>query len=507
MEIELKFQVPAAHRKPLARAMAHPGSRQLRLQAQYFDTAERALARAGLALRVRREGRRWVQTLKGAGDGLFRRLEHEVPLAVPAGVVPQADPARHDGTPAGDALRRALGAAPLVPTYGTAITRRLRLLSAPRARPDPAGPPQESGKVAGPHFPEKAGRQQVEVALDLGFLLGSGRKAPVHEIEFELKAGMADGLLRLADTWVGRYGLVLDTRTKAERGDLLARGEAVGPARKAAAQALPPDAGGDAALRAIVGNCLQQILGNASEVAHGPYEAEHIHQLRVGLRRLRSVLRELAALSPQVDPAWAGALEALFRQLGAARDRDALAQRLLPALRAAGAGPLTLPPADDAPAPPQLLAAPATTRLWLALLGFASGAAIPDAPFAPQAAARLARLHRQVRRDAARFDKLDDEHRHRLRKRLKRLRYLCEFAAPCFSGKAVRAYLKRVAPAQEALGEFNDVCVARALLQPPAAAGDAQAMYALGWLAHEHADAVRRCRAPLAALRKAEPFW
>ncbi|MBN8509360.1 MAG: CHAD domain-containing protein, partial [Burkholderiales bacterium] len=125
----------------------------------------------------------------------------------------------------------------------------------------------------------------------------------------------------------------------------------------------------------------------------------------------------------------------------------------------------------------------------------------------PQAAARLARLHRQVRRDAARFDKLDDVHRHRLRKRLKRLRYLCEFAAPCFRGKAVRAYLKRVAPAQEALGEFNDVCVARALLQPASAAGDAQAMYALGWLAHEHADAVRRCRAPLAALRKAEPFW
>lgn len=481
MEIELKFQVPAAHRTALARAMVPPGSRQIRLQAQYFETAGRALARAGLALRVRREGRRWVQTLKGAGDGLFQRLEHEVVLTVPAGVVPQADPARHDGTPAGAALRSALGGAPLVPACGTAITRGLRLV--------------------------QAGRQQVEVALDRGFLLGSGRKAPVHELEFELKAGTADGLLRLADTWVGRYGLVLDTRTKAERGDRLARGEAVGPARKAAAQALPPDAGGDAALRAIVGNCLQQILGNASEVAHGPYEPEHIHQLRVGLRRLRSVLRELAALSPAVDPAWATALEALFRQLGAARDRDALAQRLLPALRAAGADGLTLPPADDAPPPPQLLAAPATTRLWLALLGFVSGAAAPGEPFAPQAAARLARLHRAVRRDAARFVQLDDEHRHRLRKRLKRLRYLCEFAAPCFPAKAVRAYLKRVAPAQEALGEFNDVCVARALLQPAAATGEAQAAFALGWLAHEHADAVRRCRAPLAALRKAEPFW
>jgi inorganic triphosphatase YgiF len=481
MEIELKFQVPMTHHAALARAMAGPGSRQLRLRAQYFDTAERALARAGLALRVRREGRRWVQTLKGAGDGLFRRLEHEAVVVAPAGVVPAADPARHDGTPAGDALRRALGDAPLVPTYGTDITRRLRLLT--------------------------DGPQQVEVALDRGHLLGGGRTSPVYEIEFELKQGDAAALLAIAGDWAQRHGLTLDLRTKAERGDRLTRGRVAGPARKAEALALPAQPEASAALRAIVGNCLRQILGNASEVAHGPFEPEHIHQLRVGLRRLRSALRELGSLSPQADPAWAEPLEALFRRLGAARDRDALAQRLLPSLRGAGAQSLVLPTADDAVPPPQLLAEVRTTQLWLALLGFAAGPGLGGGPFAPKAAERLAALHRQVRRDAARFDALDDAGRHRLRKRLKRLRYLCEFAAPCFRGKAVRAYLKRVAPAQEALGEFNDVCVARALLQPLADGGDAQAAFALGWLAHEHADAIARCRAPLAALRKAEPFW
>ena len=58
---------------------------------------------------MRKEGRRWVQTLKGAGDGIWQRLEHEVPLRVAAGVVPLADPALHDGTPAGEALRAGAG--------------------------------------------------------------------------------------------------------------------------------------------------------------------------------------------------------------------------------------------------------------------------------------------------------------------------------------------------------------------------------------------------------------
>ena len=88
------------------------------------------LAQAGLALRVRKEGRRWVQTLKGAGDGIWQRLEHEVVLNAPARWVPAVDPALHDGTPAGEALRQALGEGALLPTYGTEVTRTQRLLRA-----------------------------------------------------------------------------------------------------------------------------------------------------------------------------------------------------------------------------------------------------------------------------------------------------------------------------------------------------------------------------------------
>lgn len=482
-EVELKFQVPAAHRAALTRAMSGPRTARLRLQATYFDTAERHLAQAGLALRVRRQGRQWVQTLKGAGDGLWQRLEHEVPLDVPRGVLPQADPARHDGTPAGEALRRALGDRPLAALHGTEVVRRVRVVRAPGC--------------------------SVELAFDTGALVASGRRWPLCELEFELKTGDPAGLTALAAKWVRRYALTLDVRTKAERGDRLARGVRIGVPERAQALALPEGIGGEAALRAITGSCLRQILGNTSEIAHEAASPEHLHQLRVGLRRLRTALRELGTLSPQVRPEWSAALETLFRSLGVTRDRDALAQALLPALQRAGATTLQWPPADASAPPEALLREPGTTGLWLELLSFAAGdggvGAVGE-PFESFAAARLQALHRQVRRDAGRFAELDDAHRHRLRKRLKRLRYLCEFAASRFERRAVAAYLRSVEPAQDALGHFNDVCVARALLQP-SAAHDPQAMFALGWLAHEHDSAVVHCAKPLQRLRKARPFW
>ncbi|MBC8058121.1 MAG: CYTH domain-containing protein, partial [Rhizobiales bacterium] len=79
-EIELKFQVPAGQRMAVEAAVAGRAPKpRMRLQAAYHDTPERTLAEAGLALRMRREGRQLVQTLKGAGDDGMTRAEHNVP--------------------------------------------------------------------------------------------------------------------------------------------------------------------------------------------------------------------------------------------------------------------------------------------------------------------------------------------------------------------------------------------------------------------------------------------
>ena len=439
-EIELKFQVPQERRAALAKAVGTATARNVRLQAHYFDTDDRRLAQALLALRVRKEGRRWVQTLKGAGDGLWQRLEHEVPVTVAPGQLPVADLGLHDGTPAGEALRKALGDASLVPTYGTDVRRCLRLLRAPGCT--------------------------VELAFDQGALQAGDQRWPLCELEFELKAGDAIAMTQVAARWVGRFGLTLDTRSKSERGDRLARGVRLGAPVKAQPVQLAAEVDSPSAVRSIIGSCLAHVLGNASDIAHGESSPEHLHQLRVGLRRLRTALRELADLLPGAKPQWNEALTQVFGRLGAARDIDALAQTLLPALRKAGASALTAAGRRQCRAARGGVARARHAGPVARTAGLCRGQCWPRPPIRAVRARlqeRLARLHRQVRRDAKLFASIDDTARHRLRKRIKRLRYLCDFAASLHDRKAVKAFVAPLAVAQEALGAFNDVCVARTL--------------------------------------------
>src|SRR3970040_2691539 len=69
-EIELTRALPpqqaAAFLKRMARRRSAPV--QQALITRYFDTPEFALSEQGVALRVRRVGRRWLQTLKTQGE-------------------------------------------------------------------------------------------------------------------------------------------------------------------------------------------------------------------------------------------------------------------------------------------------------------------------------------------------------------------------------------------------------------------------------------------------------
>ncbi|MBS0452236.1 MAG: CYTH and CHAD domain-containing protein [Proteobacteria bacterium] len=512
-EIEFKFEIPEHRLAALQKDLARANTTRTHLQARYFDTADSRLANGNAALRLRKEGRRWVQTAKALGDGPLHRLEHNADLGVSrAGVPVEVDVQRHAGTPVGEVLQRVLEDAPLVETFATDIWRTTR-----QAR---------------------LGRTTVELALDLGRVVApaSGdkpeRAAVVRELELELVSGSVADLVELARRWSQRHGLWFSTVSKAERGERLREAQHnADPAQTGAraVKAAPPrfrdagegkvEVGGAELQRAVVAACLAQILPNATEIAGGSDAPELVHQLRVGIRRLRSALRELDAAAPgRFDTAaWEPVLVESFRALGAQRDRDVLADRLQPSLQAAGAPLTELPQASDAqqaPGPGDVVRSAAFQNLLVALIGFAAPPQVEPAPAGKDEAAALRKvlaehldkLHRQLRKAGKRFERLPTEQQHRARKRLKRLRYLAEFVAPLFDKGKARRYVEQLLPAQDALGDYNDDVVAIDAYRD-AAGQDPRAWFAVGWLAARQPAEASACAKALCALGKARKFW
>jgi CHAD domain-containing protein len=120
--------------------------------------------------------------------------------------------------------------------------------------------------------------------------------------------------------------------------------------------------------------------------------------------------------------------------------------------------------------------------------------------------ARLDKLHKQVAQGGKRFARLNEEQQHQVRKRLKRLRYLCEFAAPVFGEDVAKAYLANLKPAQDALGDYNDGLMGQQLLeelQP----SEPNAAFGIHLLEERRGGQIKACRRSLKQLGKNESFW
>ena len=485
-ELEVKLRVPEAALPSLRGALRAHGAHVTHLQARYFDTVEGALSAARIALRLRREGRRWVQTLKAAGEGALHRLEHEV--VVPGRGEPTVDARRHDGSDAAKALHEAMPssfAGGLIKRHASDVTRLHCLLR------DGHG-------------------TQIEAALDTGLVRAGERSTPLAEVELEHKGGPVQGVFDLAAAWIGHGGLWLCTTTKAERGERLLHDPGAPPATRARPARLGHGADGATLVRALLQSTLEQVLANASDLAEGEGAAETIHQARVGLRRLRTVLRELSALSDAIAPQWDGVLATAFARLGELRDDEVVALAVRPLLQAAHAPLLSWQPRGQTD-PVTTVRDGAFQRTLLAILALAHAGDERFAPLSPAAtrdwlAQRFNDLHQQVSRDGRRFERLPLARQHRVRKRLKRLRYLAELTTHLWPDEALQRYLKRLAAAQDALGHHNDVAVAAAAFRAEAARQPA-AWFSAGYLEAHLAVTARVARKALVKVAQADAFW
>nr|MDP2191616.1 CYTH and CHAD domain-containing protein [Rhodoferax sp.] len=491
-EFELKFEIPPARHPAVEAAMRRGRVVQQRLQARYFDTPDGSLAAQGVVVRLRKEGRQWVQTAKAPGNRALERLEHNVALGVKAPSVPEL--ARHNGTAVGDTIRQTLKLKPgdafpaLVQVYTTDIVRLSRLVRMRGA--------------------------DVEIALDQGHIAAGGKTLPVSELELELKHGQPVGAVALASNWCLKHGLWLSSVSKSMKGQRLAAGQDFGVAVGARPPRFPRHASNREVAAAVVAACMDQVLANASDVAGGCTGEEHIHQLRVGLRRLRTALRELEPLAGDWGGPWEEALVDVFRALGQHRDRDYLMRELQGQIEAAGGPPLDWQGALGAlPSAAKSVQSPVFQQALLGLVGFVHDAAGKDAS-APDAASpkkflrkRLARLHKQGLAQGRQFTDLPEPEQHGLRKRLKRLRYLAEFARPLFARRKTADYLAALKPLQDALGTYHDEVAALQVWQG-LSDHDPRALFGAGWLSARREGHVQACQQACDRFsRQARPFW
>ena len=483
-ELELKLRVPPRSVHEVEKAVnGRVGATRTHLQAIYVDTPDRRLAAAGIGWRVRKEGRRWVQTLKAdrhnGPDGLSR-LEHNVVLTTRGRPAPDAS--LHAGTDVGHQLASALKAIDTPPAerFHTDIWRLAR-----------------QTRVTG---------GTVELAFDRGSIAAADRRTPVCELEIELVKGRPHAVIATARTWVHRYGLWIDVATKAHRGAMLADDLHESPLVTAPTPALEPTMSIDAAVREMTRACLVQVMGNASAVAAGTGGHEHVHQARIGIRKLRTVFSTFGGHTPAVDPTWNVRLADIFARLGSGRDRLVVLAQWIDALREAGAPPITQP-SSTSEDPGDIFRGADFNLLVLDLLDYEHGEALVGEIALLDAVSReLRALRRRSVRDPKRFPGLPPTQQHAVRKKLKRLRYVAELTSALYDRKKVNRYVKCIAPAQEALGVMNDLTVASELYRAVVPV-DSTAWFAVGWLSSRRDAAVNACVKPLRDAEAATPYW
>jgi phosphohistidine phosphatase len=213
------------------------------------------------------------------------------------------------------------------------------------------------------------------------------------------------------------------------------------------------------------------------ENAEGAYRGEnpeYVHQMRVGVRRLRVALRFFrGALDEARVEHIEGELAWLFRALGPLREVDVFCEQVLrPLGKQPGLASLQRALANEHA---ELLVdaqRSIESERFLALVRDLAALQTDLADPKGQSGAKLKpfarkkldrRLHKLGTLESA-VETRDVTTLHDLRKQLKKLRYACEFVRGAFPERRVRRYLKRLSRLQDVLGELNDVAVGERLL-------------------------------------------
>ena len=447
-EIELKFEMTPRDLRKLraARVLRRKPLKEENLVSVYFDTPKHTLARNDVTLRVRHNGAKCLQTIKSGGlAGSFRRgeWEHETKGDVPN-------------------LRKARDTA-LAPLLTKKLKRRLK--------------PVFETHIHRTSVPVRKNGTLIEVALDEGQVRAGRRSAPISELELELKRGKTGDIFKLAHEMGKLAPATLSLKSKSERGYDLIENK---PAKAVGAEKIRLQRGMNTAdaFRIIGRSILRHIAGNETAVRRSDFEG--VHQMRVGLRRLRAAISLFAKLlGDQETERVKSELKWLTGELAPARDLDVYMRNEIEPLRRDAptrrgmkelTGALTLRraaafgKAKAAVELPRYRSLLLDTLQWLENGDWAKHPRFyGHRPIERFAADIFARRTKRTMKKAKKIRQLDTQQRHKLRIAAKKLRYASDFFGRLFAGRTAKKRLTgfkaRLTDLQDCLGALNDIKV------------------------------------------------
>ena len=346
----------------------------------------------------------------------------------------------------------------------------------------------------------RVGKSDIELAFDTGRINTAHAQADITEIEIEQKDGRRHDAAVLARRLARNVPMTYEPRSKAERAYALLEGSLDAPVF-ARPVSIPPSATAEDAFVIIGFECLRHFATNEAAVHRG--DPEGIHQMRVGLRRLRAALSLFKEMLQgaglrrlKTELVW------LTEQLGPARDYDVLVSKTLGPFRSSHHDAeefAALESNFDRHRVAGLAAAKAAvesrrfrgllldTALWLFDGDWRNNAdaletSLRMQPIGPLASQELTRRMRKIAKGVRKLKEIDPRQRHKLRIGVKKARYAREFFETLKpdGGKKIDRALKNL---QDALGNLNDMTVHARLAHDLAHINSAtHKAYAIGYL-------------------------
>jgi len=302
---------------------------------------------------------------------------------------------------------------------------------------------------------------------------------------------------------------------------------------KARTSALTPEHDVDTAIALLLASCQEHILANTA-LANEGRDPEGVHQMRVGLRRLRSAFSYLSHELP--GPAFqlhSREAKWITGALGPARDWDVLIESTLTDPADAIAAEVGLDSIRESAqryrvvsysALREMIAHPRYSHFqsslddWIRQRGWRQEIECKALPLLSEPAVNIAervltRLRRKALKQGSHFKSLQPENRHALRITLKKLRYAANAFAPLYQEDAVvKRYLASFLRLQHTLGIDNDVQTSRILLQTIAQESVANDVHRaigvlIGWQERDRIVNAKKLLKNWHAFKKSNPFW